>query len=133
MSGHSDVIDLETMKPSQERDAYVLRSRDGKFLFAGKDMRPTHMRLPKQLGGKQSNITDSFVATVCKCGEHPARVYILEADYMVMGCTTVDQWAWMKKPSCVAAFKAMMQIKTEADMQAAMPMIEKAAAAQQSK
>ena len=83
----------------------IFKSDDGKIMAIG--CKPQWIKLPQELGGTKSNIIDSFVAKVCKCGKHSANVMILDCNYMVVECTT-NGYMWMTKPSNIEQFKKTM-------------------------
>ena len=98
-------LECET-KPGQ---LPVYKSKDGLTLAIG--MEPTWIKLPPELSGasgRKVSIKETFIAKVCKCGKHPAKVLILDCDYMVVECLTIG-YMWMTKPSNIEGFKRLMQ------------------------
>jgi hypothetical protein len=81
----------------------IYKSNDGIYLTATK-MDPTWIQLPPELGGQKVNVEEVFMAKVCQCGQHPAKVFILEGDYLVTECT-IKGWTWCKKPPNLEQFK----------------------------
>ncbi len=82
----------------------VYKSKDGHSLAVG--MEPEWMKLPKELGGRKVNVKEVFTAKVCKCGKHPAKIYILNCDFMVVECKS--GYMWMNAPLNVEEFKNQM-------------------------
>lgn len=82
----------------------IFKSKDGKTLAV--NIEPTWLKLPKELGGKRVNIQEIFTAKVCKCGKHPAKVFVLERDYIAVEC--INQYMWIRKPNDIEAFKKIM-------------------------
>lgn len=75
---------------------------------------PTNwVRLPKQLGGRKVNVVDEFIATSCKCGNHPSKILILDCDYMCVECSKNPGFMWMNKPTDIEKFKTTMTTKAE--------------------
>lgn len=89
------------IKPNEP---YVFKSKDGKTLAVNAE--PTWLKLPKELGGKKVQVEEIFTAKVCKCGKHPAKVFILESDYIAVEC--INQYMWIRRPNDIAAFKRIM-------------------------
>lgn len=73
---------------------------------------PDYIAKPADIKLKDPNATfarivDRFIATKCLCDKHPAAVFVLEDDFIVVVCETRGV-IWMKKPSDVALFKQHM-------------------------
>ncbi len=83
-------------------DRPIYKSKEGVYLNMNMD--PTWINLPNELGGKRVNVQDIFVAKVCKCGQHPAKVFILEGNYLVVECP-INGWTWCQKPHNIEEFK----------------------------
>ena len=66
------------------------------------------IRLPNTLGNRKVNVLETFIAKNCKCEKHPAKVFILDCEYMCVECTTVNQFMWMKRPDNLEQFKKDM-------------------------
>ena len=77
---HSFTVQDKHVKPGQTP---IYQSMEGLF-FTGLNMEPTWIDLPPELGGQRVNVLDVFMAKVCKCGLHPAKVLILEGQYLVV-------------------------------------------------
>lgn len=84
----------------------VYKSKNGKVLAVGR-IEPQWIKLPPELGGRKVEITETFIARICKCGKHPAKVLILKRDYIVVECT--NGYMWINKPDNIEEFKRQLQ------------------------